>query len=62
MRSKKLSNLLQFRVSDNDKARLAEIAEQLGLDQATLARLSLREGITRIRSKLPITARESQGR
>jgi hypothetical protein len=52
MRVKKLSTLLQFRVNDSDKARLVRISRELGTDQATVARLSLREGMGRIRDKL----------
>ncbi len=58
MRAKKFSTLLQVRISTNDKARLVREAERLGVCEATLARLSLREGLHRIRAKLLPVAEE----
>ncbi len=54
MRTKRFDTLLQVRISGADKIQLADTAWKLGINQATLARLSLREGMIRIRGKLPI--------
>ena len=52
MRTKQHLTLLQFRITATDKQRLSREAERLGMNEATLARLSLREGLHRIGGKL----------
>lgn len=49
----RLTTLFMLRMQRHERERLQRVADELGMNAAQLARLALREGVTRIRGKFP---------
>ena len=54
MKVKKLTELFMLRLSAEEREKLHRVAGELGMNDATVARLSLRYGLTTVRRKLPV--------